>query len=72
MRGLIGVATAPEGAPPFWLISTRTATFLSTLTISLWVARLVAAPAIEIETSVIATTEIDAAERNLHRATDRG
>ena len=45
MRGLLGVATAPAGAPPFWLIRTKTASFFSaagarfflTATISLWV-----------------------------------
>jgi hypothetical protein len=29
VAGLAGVATVPAGAPPFWLMSTRTASFFS-------------------------------------------
>src|SRR4029078_1163198 len=77
--GLLGLARAPAGAPPVWLISTKTASFFSaagarfflTVTISLWVTTtlLVLAAAgktVAFEASA-RTTTVATRKRNMHQ-----
>jgi hypothetical protein len=80
VRGLLGVATAPAGAPPFWLIRTKIASFFSaagamfvlTATISLWVRTALfvstnAGSAVALETSTRTTTAATRKRRNIRQ-----
>src|SRR5215467_10533820 len=64
VRGLLGQARAPAGAPPFWVIRTKTTSFFSaagamvflTATISLWVRTAVFVLAVAGRTAVALET----------------
>src|SRR3954453_1602397 len=84
VRGLLGVATAPAGATPVWVIRTNTesffsaagARFFSTATISLWLTTAVWVlavpdePAAALETSANRTLVATRKRRNMREGYD--